>query len=182
MIMRKLRYLAVVLIALLSLSCFKEERQGTLMKIAVYTQNTEEDSIVKATNITSYAFWVDKGTKWEVKSWEDALAQRITNTDRPAEQLTSPDEVGDFDAEAEYQVTLELWSANTFLVVVDEANRMYAYRQYDTPMNLPETLTQLHIYAWRKSGSANGWTVINPFPEEEREAVDGDTTTENETE
>ena len=179
--MRELRYLAIALIAITAVACFKDEKQGTLMRIAVYTQNTEEDSIVKAKDIESYAFWVKKGSKWEVSSWEDALAKRVTNTDRPAEQLTDPDEIGDFDPEAEYQVALELWAESTFIVVVDKANRMFAYRQYDTPMNLPEVLTQLHIYAWRNSGSANGWSVINPFPDEVREPVDGNTTTENET-
>lgn len=181
MIMRKFRYIAIVLIAIVATACFKDEKQGTLMRIAVYTQNTEEDTVIKATDLECYAFWVKKGSKWEVSTWEDALAHRITNTDRPAEQLSEPDEMGDFDPEAEYQVALELWSEHTFAVIVDKANKVYAYRLYETPINLPEVLTQLHIYAWRKSGSANGWTYINPFPDEAREPVNSDTTTENET-
>lgn len=178
--MRELRYLAIALIAIVSVACFKEEKQGTLMRIAVYSQETEDSDIVPATDLESYAFWVKKGSKWKVSSWEDALAKRVTNTDRPAEQLTEPDEIGDFDPEAEYQVTLELWAESTFIVVVDKANRLYAYRQYDTPINLPELPIQLHMYAWRKSGTANGWDMINPFYGEESESATSGATTENE--
>lgn len=178
--MRELRYLAIALIAITAVACFKDEKQGTLMRIAVYSQETADSDIVPATDLESYAFWVKKGSKWKVSSWEDALAKRVTNTDRPAEQLTEPDEIGDFDPEAEYQVTLELWAESTFIVVVDKANRLYAYRQYDTPINLPELPIQLHMYAWRKSGTANGWDMINPFYEEESESSTSGATTENE--
>lgn len=178
--MRELRYLAIALIAITAVACFKDEKQGTLMRIAVYSQEKEDSDIVPATDLESYAFWVKKGSKWKVSSWEDALAKRVTNTDRPAEQLTEPDEIGDFDPEAEYQVTLELWAESTFIVVVDKANRLYAYRQYDTPINLPELPIQLHMYAWRKSGTANGWDMINPFYEEASESATSGATTENE--
>lgn len=176
--MKKLRYLAIALIAITAVACFKDEKQGTLMRIAVYSQETADSDIVPATDLESYAFWVKKGSKWKVNSWEDALAKRVTNTDRPAEQLTEPDEIGDFDPEAEYQVTLELWAESTFIVVVDKANRLYATRQYDTPINLPELPIQLHMYAWRKSGTANGWDMINPFYEEESESATSGATTE----
>lgn len=178
--MKKLRYLVIALIAITAVACFKDEKQGTLMRIAVYSQETADSDIVPATDLESYAFWVKKGSKWKVSSWEDALAKRVTNTERPAEQLTEPDEIGDFDPEAEYQVTLELWAESTFIVVVDKANRLYAYRQYDTPINLPELPIQLHMYAWRKSGTANGWDMINPFYEEESESATSGATTENE--
>lgn len=176
--MRELRYLIIALIAITAVACFKDEKQGTLMRIAVYSQETADSDIVPATDLESYAFWVKKGSKWKVSSWEDALAKRVTNTERPAEQLTVPDEIGDFDPEAEYQVTLELWAESTFIVVVDKANRLYATRQYDTPINLPELPIQLHMYAWRKSGTANGWDMINPFYEEENESATSGATTE----
>ena len=155
-------------------ACFKEENQGTLLKIAVYSQNVSSDPITKTTTeIDSYAFYVPEKSKWEVSSWEDALECRITNTERK-EQRNTPDVIGTFDAEAEYQVELDMWSESVFMVVIDRTNRVYATRYYDTPMNIPVTYAQLHLYAWRKSGSANGWTVTNPFPDEERESLMGD--------
>lgn len=152
--------------------CFKEEKQGTRMRIALYSQNVEEDPILRTTSdIEGYAFWVGKGTNWEVKTWEDALERRITNVDRPSEVLTQPDVEATYDVNAEYQLTYELWATHAFMVVVDKTNRIYATRFYETPMNLPVVTTQLHLYAWRKSGKANGWDVINPFPDDAREPL-----------
>ena len=165
----KIFILATLLLGLTA--CFKEENQGTLFKIAVYSQNVSSDPITKTTTeIDSYAFYVPEKSKWEVKSWEDALECRITNTERN-EQRNNPEVIGTFSAEAEYQVELDLWSESVFMVVVDRTNKIFATRYYDTPMNIPVTYTQLHLYAWRKSGSANGWTVTNPFPDEQRESL-----------
>ena len=174
--MKHLTKILTIATLLLSLTaCFKEENQGTLLKIAVYSQNVSSDPITKTTTeIDSYAFYVPEKRKWEVSSWEDALECRITNTERK-EQRNAPDIIGTFDAEAEYQVELDMWSESVYMVVVDRTNRIFATRYYDTPINIPVTYTQLHLYAWRKSGSANGWTVTNPFPDEERESlVEGD--------
>ena len=163
-----------------AVGCFKDEKQGTVMRIEVLTQTESDAELERATDLECYAFWVKKGSKWEVKSWQDAIDRRITNSDRPTEQLTEPDEVGDFDPEAKYQVALELWAECTFAVIVDKANTMYAYRVYDTPMNLPEVLTSLHIYSWRKTGNANGWMVVNPILAEDPTAPGVETTTEQE--
>lgn len=170
--MKHLTKIFILATLLLSLTaCFKEENQGTLFKIAVYSQNVSSDPITKTTTeIDSYAFYVPEKSKWEIKSWEDALECRITNTERN-EQRNNPDVIGTFSAEAEYQVELDLWSESVFMIVVDRTNKIFATRYYDTPMNIPVTYTQLHLYAWRKSGSANGWTVTNPFPDEERESL-----------
>ena len=166
--------LLAMCVALLSLTgCFKEEKQGTCMLIQLWSQNVAKDPVLPITSdVEGYAFKVKKGSKWEVSSWEDALNHRITNTETGEQQ--SEDMVytyANYDTEAEYQLTFELWSHFTFLVVVDKTNRIYATRLYETPMNLPETYAHLHLYAWRKSGSANGWTVTNPFPDEQRESL-----------
>ena len=166
------KILTVATIALCLTSCFKEEKQGTLLKIAVYSQNVSDDPITKTTTeIESYAFHVPEKSKWEVLSWEDALECRITNSERRSEQRNNPDIIGTFDAEAEYQVELGVWSHTVFMVVVDRTNKLYATRLYETPMNLPETYVQLHLYAWRKTGTATGWDVTNPFPDEDREPL-----------
>ena len=152
--------------------CFKDEKQGTRLRIELCSQNVESDPVMRTTSdIEGYAFYVPKGSKWQVNTWEDALDKRITNSDKPGEVLTEPDVYATYDIEAEYQLTFELWSHYTFLVVVDKTNRIYATRFYETPMNLPETLAHLHLYAWRKTGTANGWDVTNPFPDEPREPL-----------
>ena len=152
--------------------CFKDEKQGTRLRIELCSQNVDSDPVMKTTSdIEGYAFYVPKGSKWQVTTWEDALEKRIANTNKPGEVLTEPDVYATYDIEAKYQLTFELWSHYTFLVVVDKTNRIYATRFYETPMNLPETLAHLHLYAWRKTGTANGWDVTNPFPDEKREPL-----------
>ena len=184
MIMKHITRILVVLVALAAcVGCFKDEKQGTRMRIELCSQNVESDPVMRTTSdIEGYAFYVPKGTKWQVNTWEDALDRRITNSDKPGELLTEPDVNATYDIEAEYQLTFELWAHYTFLVVVDKTNRIYATRLYETPMNLPETFAHLHLYAWRKTGTANGWDVTNPVPDEAREPLvptEEDTTTEN---
>lgn len=171
-----MRYITKILVAIvavgIAVGCFKDEKQGTRLLIELWSQNVEEDPVTRcSSDIEGYAFRIDNGTKWEVKTWEDALNRCITNTERPSEQLTTPDIIATYDTESRYQLTFELWEEHTFLVIVDKTNRIYATRSYDTPINLPEVYTQLHLYAWRKSGNANGWTTVNPFPDEVREPL-----------
>ena len=171
--MSRLTKIVALIVAIVAMvGCFQEEKQGTRMRIALYSQNVTTDPILPTEHdIEAYAFYVDKGTKWEVTTWEDAINHVITNKERTNVQLSTPDVIGTYDPEAEYQITLELWSEFTFLVVVDNTNRIYATRLYETPMNYPVMPTQLHLYAHKKSGSANGWDMVNPFPDEEREPL-----------
>lgn len=163
MIMKHIIRIFVILVALVvCVGCFKKEKQGTRMRIALYSQNVESDPITKTScDIEGYAFYVKKNTKWEVKSWEDALDRRITNIDKPGEVLTTPDVIATYDPEAEYQLTFELWSYYTFIVIVDKTNRIYATRLYETPINLHQTYVQLHLYSYKKSGTTNGWDFVN---------------------
>ena len=183
--MRRLTKIVAIIVALVAMvGCFQEERQGTRMRIALYSQNVVTDPIQKTTHdIEAYAFYVDKGTKWEVKTWDDALNHVITNNENANHVLTTPDVYGIYDNSAEYQITLELWSQYTFIVVVDKTNKIYATRFYETPVNLAEVMVQLHLYAYKKSGTANGWDMTNPYPELEREPLvpveEEDTTVEN---
>lgn len=169
-----MRYLTsiftVVIVALMMSGCFKDEIQGTLFKIRVTSQESADAELVPCTTeLRAYAFYTKKGEKWEVKSWDDALAMKITNKDRATETLTKPDVIGTWSSTDEYQLTLDLKAKYTTLVVVDVENKLYAYRDYETPMNIPEIKVELHLYAWRKTGSANGWTVVNTNDDTEKQ-------------
>ena len=172
--MRYLTRIAVfAIVAILCCGCFKDEKQGTRMLVALWSQNVVDDPILPTTaDCEGYAFKVEKGSKWEVASWEDALAHRITNTDTGEQKAEEQIYVyATYDTASEYQMGFELWTEHTFLVVVDKSNKLYATRQYDTPMNLPVVYTDLHLYAYKKSGTANGWIFTNPFPDEQREPL-----------
>lgn len=181
--MRRVLNIAIVLIvATLGLaSCFKDEIQGTLFKISVWSKNVENDVETKTkTELRAYAFAVQKGSKWEVSTWEDALNHTITNTDNGT-RLTEPRVIGTWNPDEYYQVTLDLRDEVMFMVIIDVENRIYATRLHETPINLPETLTELHLYAYKKSGQANGWDMTNPFPDEAREPLTDDGNQEEET-
>lgn len=147
--------------------CFKKESYDTIYRIAVYSQNVSGETLTRATDLEAYAFYVDT-TLWYIASWEDALAHVITDKEDHSRKLTQPDVVGTFDAEADFQVALPLTREMSMLVVIDKANSMYAYRKYLSPINIEEILTQLHIYAWKPTYSANGWRIVNPFPDQTR--------------
>lgn len=170
--MKHLTKILIIVTILLGLSsCFKEEKQGTLFNVAVYSQNVSSDEVTHTTTeLMSYAFYVPENSSWEVSTWEDAINKCITNT-KNKEQRTNPDVNGTWDSEREYQVELGIWSHTVFMVIVDIENKVYATRQYDTPINIPAIYAQLHIYAHKKSGNVNGWTFVNPFPDEEREPL-----------
>ena len=171
--MRRFTKIITIIVALTAMvSCFQEEKQGTNMRIALHSQNVTTDPIQKTQHdIEAYAFYVDKGTEWEVLTWEDALNHVATNKKDANKVLTQTDVIGSYDPNAEYQLSLGLWSQYTFIVVVDKTTKIYASRFYETPVNIPEVLVQLHLYAHKKSGSANGWNMVNPFPDETREPL-----------
>ena len=161
--MRRLINIFIVAIAaLLTTGCFKEEVQGTNFLIHVTSQETSTSPLVSCTTeLRAYAFTTKKGEKWEVASWEDAINMVVTNKERPSVTLTNPSVIGTWDGNADYQLSLDLKARYVTMVVVDVENKLYAYRDYETPMNWPETKTELHLYVWRNTGSANGWTVVN---------------------
>lgn len=170
--MRRCRFiislLAVAAFAAATLTgCFKKESYDTIYRIAVYSQNVSGEALTRAADLEAYAFYVDTA-QWYIASWDDALAHIITDKEDHSRTLTQPDVVGTFDADADFQVALPLTREMSMLVVVDKANSMYAYRKYLSPINIEEILTQLHIYAWKPTYSANGWRIVNPFPDEER--------------
>ena len=48
MIMKHIIKILILLVALVAcVGCFKEEKQGTLMRIALYSQNVEDDPIMR---------------------------------------------------------------------------------------------------------------------------------------
>ena len=141
--------------------CFKETVDYTRFHLAIYEQVDGEG-----------AYFAVDTTNWYIASWEDAVAHRITNK-TTGEVMDEPAEVGEFNSSDEYQATILVNSPISMLVVVNPELKLYAYRKYETPINLPEVFTQLHLYAWRKSGNVNGWTMVNPFPDEPRESLTG---------
>lgn len=143
--------------------CFKDVVEYTDFRISVYDQTESNGEFVRSTDLETYAFYVDT-TQWTVKSYEDALARRITNK-TTGKTLTEPDAIGEFYADDEYQVTIRLESEMSMIVVVNPTLKLFAYRNYKLPINLPAVDTKLYMASWRQSHSVAGWRVVNNFYE-----------------
>lgn len=161
---RSLKYIVCIMAFMpLLQGCFKDVVEYTDFRISVYDQTESNGEFVRSTDLETYAFYVDT-TQWTVKSYEDALARRITNKTTGKTQ-TEPDAIGEFYADDEYQVTIRLESEMSMIVVVNPTLKLFAYRNYKLPINLPAVDTKLYMASWRQSHSVAGWRVVNNFYE-----------------
>ena len=159
---RSLRYIVCLLAVVPMLQgCFKDVVNYTDYRIAAYDQTESNGEFLRSTDLETYAFYVDT-TQWTVKSYEDALARRITNK-TTGKTLTEPDAIGEFYADEEYQVTIRLEAETSMLVCVNPTLKLYAYRKYPLPENLPSVDTKLYMASWRPSHSLSGWRIVNEF-------------------
>ena len=167
---RSLRYIVCLLAVVPMLQgCFKDVVEYTDYRIAAYEQTESNGEFLRSTDLETYAFYVDT-TEWTVKSYEDALVRRITNK-TTGKTLTEPDAIGEFYADEEYQVTIRLEAETSMLVCVNPTLKLYAYRKYQLPINLPTVDTKLYMASWRPSHPMSGWRVVNDFytpPTEEK--------------
>lgn len=159
---RLFRFITLLIVAATLLhSCFKDVVTYTDYNIAVYDQSEGNGEITPAMELASYAYYVDT-TEWSVLSYEDAVERRITNK-TTGEVLSTPDVEGTFDALLPYPVSLRLEQPISMLVVVNPTLRLYAYRKYELPINLPSVDTKLYMASWRATHSSSGWLVRNDF-------------------
>ena len=163
---RVCKHIALTLFgALLLHGCFKDVITYTDYNIAVYDQSVADGQIVPSPAVETYAYYVDT-TEWSVLSYEDALERRITNK-TTGEVKSQPDVEGTFDAALAYPASIRLEQPISMMVLVNPALRLYAYRKYELPENLPSVDTKLYMASWRKSHSSSGWFIRNDFYEEE---------------
>ena len=154
-------YIFCVGAVMLMQGCFKDVVSYTDYRICAYDQCVSNGEVTRSTELETYAFYVDT-TEWTVKSYEDAVARRITNK-TTGETKTTPDSEGTFSAEEEYQVTVRLESEISMLVLVNPTLKLYAYRKYKLPVNLPVVDTKLYMASWRPSHPSSGWLIKNDF-------------------
>jgi hypothetical protein len=133
----------------------------TDFNIAVYDQSVADGEIQPSTAVETYAYYVDT-TEWSVLSYEDALAHRITNK-TTGEVLSTPDVVGTFDASLPYPASIRLEQPISMMVLVNPSLKLYAYRKYELPVNLPAVDTKLYMASWRMSHYSSGWMIRNDF-------------------
>lgn len=161
--MKRIISVAIIAAAVASIcwGCFKDTVAYTIYNVSVFEQTAQNGPENKAEDLFAYAYFVDT-TEWRIASWEDAQVGRITNK-TTGEIKEIPDRIGDFIADAPYQVSIELNKKYSMIVIVDRTLRMYAYRKYELPVNLPSIKAKLHLSAWKRSHTSSGWMIVNPF-------------------
>ena len=159
---RFFRNITLLVVAIIALhGCFKDTVDYTHFNLAVYDQTDSSAAFNHAEELDSYAFYADT-TEWYIASWEDAVARRITNK-TSGQTLDVPDVVGEFNPDEQYQTSLLVEQPVSMLVVVKPELKLYAYRKYELPVNLPEIYAKLYMAAWRPTHNSSGWSVVNRF-------------------
>lgn len=161
--MRRFFSIAIVATAaaMMLWGCFKEVVGYTYYNIAVYEQTEQNGKTPRVEEVFSYAYYVDT-TQWRIASWEDAEAGRITNKET-GEVRDMPDEIGEFMPGEDFPVSIFINKEISMLVVVNPAQKMYAYRKYTLPINLSKVDTKLYFSVWKRSHMSSGWQIMNPF-------------------
>ena len=148
-------------VGLCCVGCFKSTVGYTIFRTAVFIQSTDKGDYVKARDLYTYAYYVDT-TDWKVASYEDACNKIITNK-LTGERREMPDVYGEMNPSNEYQLTMVINRPMTMMILVDPENKVYAYRNYELPDNLPQVDTKLYIVGWRNSYTTAGWRIVNEF-------------------
>ena len=156
-----LRIAVALVIALAVAGCFKSVVNYTIFSVAVKVQATDKSQYEKAQDLYTYAFYADS-TEWCIASYEDACKKILTNK-TSGEKREVPDVYGEMNPSEEYQIKMEIDQPMTLMVIVDPENRIYAYRNYELPVNLEFVDTKLYIAAWKPSHSTSGWRIVNEF-------------------
>lgn len=159
--MRYIRAITILLVAWVAVGCFKDTVGYTDFRIAVYSQAGKDDDFVRAEDVSAYAYYVDT-TEWAIRSYDDALIGRITNK-VTGEVREQPDVWGELNTSDEYQISLIINQNISMLVLLNPELKLYAYRKYQLPENLPRVDTKIYMAGWKPSQAASGWRVVNQF-------------------
>ncbi len=167
--MKTLRIILSASSILLLAGCFKDVSYRTTYVVKPLQQQTQDDRnppIIP--DATAYAYDVDT-TAWRVASYDDAVSGIITSKENPAQQLSFPIATSKpyvmEGTEGWLQMPLE--QESQMVVVVDPANRLYAYTQQTLGQNLPTTYVSVVFQPWKSGFSyKNGnWSIYNDFYE-----------------
>lgn len=160
------RYLYILLLAALCLSsCFKDVAEETLYVIKPLVQTTSGGLNEPLGGVAAFAFPADT-TEWTVASYDEALQGVITSKSNPSEKMSTPiaealphDEEGMTD-----RISLSLPPQSLMVLVVDTANRLYAYTQVEMQENIGSLYVTLIFKTWKNSPAwKEGWSFYDPF-------------------
>lgn len=141
--------------------CFKKVSKDTLFIIKPNLQTESGGGLTLAEGATAFA-WFNRTAQWEIKSYDDAVAGRMTDTETGSTETVEPDAVSTV-SEAEGRaglLELDTRSVSVMLLVIYPEARMYAWRIFETAENLSPTYLTVQFRPWKNEGYIDsGWTV-----------------------
>lgn len=160
------RYLLSALTVMLLVSgCFKDVEENTRYLLKPLVQYTSGGVNEPLEGVFGYAFEADT-TEWTVLSWEEAVHGIISRKDNPSEQLAVPlaEALPSTLEGMENRIELSLPPRSVMLLMVDPANRLYAYTQVEMKENIGNLYVTLIFKPWKEASSwKEGWSFYNPF-------------------
>lgn len=157
---------AMAIAVLLSGGCLKGDTDGqTTFVIKPLVQRTSGDVAEPLADIIGYAFDADT-TEWTVASYDDAVSGILTNKENPSEQNGSPIAVAEpYTVEGMTErFVMTLPDRPVMLLVVDHANRLYAYKNQDLQPNMGSLFVTMIFKPWKEmTAYQEGWSFYNRF-------------------
>lgn len=157
---------ALLLAAALLTGCFKKIGYDTFYVLEPWNQDGAQRFAPPFGAVRAYAFDADT-THWAVRSYEDAVAGRITST-RTGERMGPLAEGEPYVIDGnENWLAMQLDGPRFFIVAVDLENRLYAYTEQAMGENLPQLYASVVFpLVWKTNRVKNGkWIVCNDFYE-----------------
>ena len=125
-------------------------------------QKTEAEGMEHYLNneLKVYAFAADT-TEWRIKSYEDALAQRITLKRDSLQQHDEPNFVAYREQDGRFGMTIN--TSPLMIVVVDRTNKLYAYTKQTPDLHGAEPTWEVVMRLWLEDWirEENGWVIVN---------------------
>lgn len=162
--MRKIRYIALFVVALSAVSCFKEVAFRTEYVVKPLREPTSDDRTRPVVpGAVAYAFDADTAA-WTVASYDDAVNGIITSRTDPSVKQSDP-----YASSEPYGsdgwIRLRLDREWQLVVVADPVDRLYAYTRQQLGVNLGLQTVSLVFQPWKTQSfyKSGGWLFFNDF-------------------
>lgn len=162
--------LILILVAIFGLtSCFKETAYQSTYILRPKQQMESGGEYTPLEGVKAYAF---EGTTEElsIESYDDALVGVATIIDSGEQQ--GPFVSADVHNGSTTEISMLLDRVESVIVVVDTQNKIYAYTDYEIPVNLSEIYVDITFLSWKESSyTSNKWNFVVPEVEDDLEST-----------
>ncbi|MCH5330408.1 MAG: hypothetical protein J1E04_05520 [Alistipes sp.] len=173
--------------AMMLAGCFKKVSHDTVFIIQPNLQEESGQTLMPVAEGCEARAWFKRTAKWSVASYDDALANILTDTENGNTESAEPDALSepweDYGVSGLLRIATE--SSSVLLVVLYPEERMFAWRVYKTAENLSPVNLKFQFRPWRYKYDAQSnayrdgdWNV--DFAPRTAPPADNDNTEDNE--